>query len=198
MFAVGHLALGYITGKVTDRLLNVKSNIVILLLVSIIPDIDLLIPGLAHRGPTHSLIFLFILLIPAFLINWKKTIPYFIALVQHILIGDYITESLKLLWPFTQHLFGTGMNLTSLPNIIFELCSFITFMVLLLKSKDIRLFFQNYRFNILLSIPLFSVLMPVVFKLPTYVPLELLIPHFIFLLLFILSIIKTLKTLLSK
>ena len=54
MFAVGHLALGYITGKVADILLKVKSNIFLLLLVSVIPDIDILIPALEHRGPTHN------------------------------------------------------------------------------------------------------------------------------------------------
>jgi len=198
MFAVGHLALGYITGKVADRLLKVKSNIFLLLLVSVIPDIDILIPGLEHRGPTHSLIIFGILLIPIILLYGKKAVPYSIALVQHSLIGDCITEGTQLLWPLTSHIYGTGMEITSLPNILLEWCLFLIFIAFAFKTKDIWFFFQHHRFNLLLSTPLFAVLMPTVFNFPIYVPLELLIPHLTFLLLFTLSIMMDLKALLSK
>lgn len=197
MFAVGHLALGYITGKVADRVLKVKSNFFLLLLISVIPDIDLLIPGLEHRGPTHSLIILVILL-PVILLHGKKTIPYLVALAQHTLIGDYITGGAKLLWPLTWRIFGTGMEITSLPNILLEWCLFLIFIALVFKTKDIWLLFQQHRFNLLLSMPLFAVLMPIVFNFPTYVPLELLIPHLTFLVFFTLSIMMDLKALLSK
>lgn len=196
MFAVGHLALGYMTGKVADRLLKVKSNIFLIFLVSVIPDIDLLIPSLEHGGPTHSLIIFGILLIPIILLYGKKAVPYSIALVQHYLIGDSLTEGSQLLWPLTSHIFGTGMKITSLPNIILEWCLFLIFIALVLKTKDIFLLFQHHQFNLLLSTPLFAVLIPTVFNFPIYVPLELLIPHLTFLLLFILSIMMDLKALL--
>jgi len=55
MFAVGHVALGYLTGKATSKLLNARINIPLLFFASNIPDIDFLL-GLEHRGTTHSLI----------------------------------------------------------------------------------------------------------------------------------------------
>ena len=46
-YAVGHLALGCWSRKATSKLLNANVNIPSLFLASTLPDIDLLIPGLA-------------------------------------------------------------------------------------------------------------------------------------------------------
>ena len=198
MYAVGHLALGYLTGRAAGKHLKVNTNISLLLLASVIPDIDLLVPVLEHRGPTHSLIIFLIILIPAILIYGKKAVPYFIALVQHPLIGDYITGSTQLLWPLTPHTYGIGIKITSLPNILLEWSLFLIFMTLAYKTKDIWLLFRHHPSNLLLSTPLFTVLLPTVLNFPTHVPLELLIPHLIYLTLFTLSIITDLKAILSK
>ena len=198
MFAVGHMALGYLTGRIAGRLLKVKPNIFLLFLASVIPDIDLFIPGLEHRGPTHSLIILIVILIPAYLIHGKKTVPYFVALAQHSLIGDYITESTKLLWPLTQNMFGTGIEVTNFSNILLEWSIFLISMAVLLKTQDIQLLFRHHRLNLLLSAPLFAALMIIFFNFPTYVPLELLIPHLTYLTLFTLSIIIGMKAILSR
>jgi membrane-bound metal-dependent hydrolase YbcI (DUF457 family) len=198
MYAVGHLAVGYLTGRAAGKYLKVNLNISLLFLVSVMPDIDLLIPVLEHRGPTHSLITFLLLLIPAILLYGKRAIPYFIALAQHSLIGDYITGSTQLLWPLTPHTYGTGMRITSLPNILLEWGFFLVSMALMLKMKDIRLLFQHYPSNLLLTTPLFAVLLPTVLNFPIHVPLELLIPHLTYLTLFTLSIIMDLKAILSK
>jgi hypothetical protein len=198
MYAVGHLAVGYLTGRAVGKLLKVNPNISLLLLASVIPDIDLLIPGLEHRGPTHSLIIFLILLIPSILLHGKKAVPYFIALAQHSLIGDYITGSTQLLWPLTPHLYGIGIEIASLPNLFLEWGFFLIFMALAYKTKDIQLLFRHHPSNLLLSIPLFAVLLPTVLNFPTHVPLELLLPHLTYLTLFTFSIIMDLKTILSK
>ena len=196
MYAVGHLALGYLTGRAAGKHLKVNPNISLLLLASVIPDIDILLPGLEHRGPTHSLITFLILLIPAILLYRKKAIPCFIALAQHSLIGDYITGGTQLLWPLTSHIYGTGREITSLPNILLEWGLFLISMVLMLKTKDIWLLFRHHRSNLLLSTPLFAVLLPTFLNFPTHVPLELLIPHLAYITLFTLSIIMDLKAIL--
>ena len=68
MFAIGHFALGYLTGKATSKLAHVKINLPLLLAVSVIPDLDLLFSGfMAHRGLTHSIIVISVLMIPLFL-----------------------------------------------------------------------------------------------------------------------------------
>ena len=193
MYAVGHLALGYLTGRAAGKYLKVNTNISLLLLASVIPDIDLLIPGLKHRGPTHSLITFFILFIPAILFYGKKAVPYFIALAQHPLIGDYITGRTQLLWPLTPHNYGIGMKVTSLPNILLEWGLFLIFMTVMLKTKDILLLYQHHPSNLILTTPLFAVLLPTVLNFPTHVPLELLIPHLTYLTLFTISVIMDLK-----
>lgn len=57
MFAVGHVAFEYITGISSVKPLK-GGNIPVIWTLSLLPDIDFLIPGLQHRGPTRSLIFL--------------------------------------------------------------------------------------------------------------------------------------------
>ena len=198
MYAVGHLALGYLTGKITSKLLNVNVNLPLLFLASIIPDIDLLIPSLQHRGPTHSLILSIIVFIPIVAYYGKKATPYFIALTQHSLIGDYITGGTQLLWPLTSHMYDTGMKITSLTNILLEWCFFLTSLTLMLKIKDIWTLFQHHPSNLLLSIPIFTVLLPTFLNVPIYVPLELVIPHLTYLTLFTLSITIDLKAILLR
>ena len=88
MYAVGHFALGYLTGKIASKSLAVKINLPLLFLASVFPDIDLLIPGLEHRGPLHSVVFFFVK---------KRVAPYFVAVIQHSIIGDFLTGEIQLL-----------------------------------------------------------------------------------------------------
>ena len=81
MYAVGHLAIGYLFGKATSKLAQVDLNVPLLFALSIIPDIDLLVPGLKHRGPTHSIVILCLLSLPAFVLYRKKATPYLVCLL---------------------------------------------------------------------------------------------------------------------
>jgi membrane-bound metal-dependent hydrolase YbcI (DUF457 family) len=200
MYAVGHLALGYLTGKATSKLLNVNVNIPLLFLASIIPDIDLLIPGLQHRGPTHSLVVSILVFIPLVAYYGKKAIPYFIALTQHSLIGDYITGGgIQLLWPLNStHYHGLTIEITSLTNITIEWIFFLTAFTILVKTKDAQTLLQPHPSNMLLSIPTFTVLLPTILSFPQYVPATLIIPHLAYLIVFTISIFIDFKALLKK
>ncbi len=195
MFAVGHLALGYLTGKATSRLLNADANIPLLLVVSVIPDIDMLIPGLEHRGPVHSIIILTLVLIPPFIRYRRRATPYFIALITHPLIGDSLTggQGTQLLWPITTNWYGLGIRPETLASVSLEWTLFISCIAVMLNTKDMRLLFQHHQSNLLLTIPTATVLLPAVFTVPLYVPLELLIPHLAYLTIFTISIIIDLK-----
>lgn len=164
-------------------------NVPSLFVVSIISDVDLLIPGIKHRGPTHSLIVFLLLFLPAFTAYGKRAVPYFIALAQHSIIGDYITGGTQLLWPLTPNWYGSGIAITSLTNILTEWTLFLISTTILLKTKDAGILFQKHRSNLLLSIPVFTVLLPSFFSFPLRVPLELFIPHLAYLMLFNLSIL---------
>jgi len=200
MYAVGHLALGYLTGKATGKLLNVNVNIPLLFLASIIPDIDLLIPGLEHRGPTHSLIISILIFIPLVIHYGKKAIPYFVAFTQHSLIGDYlIGGGIQLLWPINSiHYYGLTIETTSLTNILLEWIFFLTAFTILLKTRDAQTLLQPHPSNLLLSIPTFTVLLPTLLSFPQYVHPALIIPHLTYLTIFTIPILIDFKAILKK
>lgn len=173
-------------------------NIPLLFVASIISDIDILIPGLKHRGPTHSLIIFSLLFLPAFMAYGKRATSYFIAIIQHSIIGDYPTgRGIQLFWPVTLHWYGIGIKMTSLTNILVEWTFFLTSITLMLKAKDARTLFQHHPSNLLLSIPVFTVLLPILFSSHSSVSLELIIPHLTYLAIFILSILIDLKFILT-
>jgi len=188
MYAVGHLATGYLSGKAVSKLAQVDVNIPLLFALSIIQDIDLLIPGLKHRGPTHSIIILCLLFLPAFVFYRKKAAPYFAALIAHPLVGDGITGGAQLLWPLTTSDYGMRTVITSSANILTEWVFFLISFAILFKTRDMQTLLQPHSSNLSLLIPIFTVLTPTFFMFPLYVPLELIIPHLIYLTIFALSI----------
>jgi membrane-bound metal-dependent hydrolase YbcI (DUF457 family) len=198
MYAVGHLALGYLTGKTASKILNVNINIPLIFLMSVLPDIDLLIPGLEHRGPMHSVIVFCLLFLPIFILFKKRAIPYFVALIQHSLIGDYLTGETQILWPITTNRYGLGMEITSLTNILIEWALFLTSTAILFKTKDAWLLLQKHPSNMILAIPVLTVLLPTLLSFPLYVSPELIIPHLIYMALFTFSILVDLKEIFTK
>ena len=199
MYAVGHFALGYLTGKLASKSLDVNVNLPLLFLASVFPDIDILIPSLVHRGPLHSVILFCLLFLPIFVIYKKRAAPYFVAVIQHIIIGDYIIGGdLQLLWPLTPNTYGFHIGIASLTNIVLEWCLFIISMTFMIKAKDIFFLFKPHPSNMILAIPVLTVLLPTVISFPLYVPLALLIPHIFYLILLTIPIIIDLKVMLTK
>jgi membrane-bound metal-dependent hydrolase YbcI (DUF457 family) len=195
MFAIGHIALGYILGESTARITKTHYNICILLTLTILPDIDLVIPGIRHRGPFHS-IFLVILLFLPFLITYKKTvIPYIVAIEQHIL-GDYIAGGgVQLFWPLNQNIYGLRIPLSNVISITTEWILFLGCLTLMIKTKELQNLLKPHLLNLILLIPIISIFFPVFLHYPINVPNELIIPHLIFLALFALSIIVEVQNL---
>ena len=198
MYAVGHLALGYLTGKIASKSLKVNINLPLLFLASVFPDIDLLIPGLEHRGPLHSIIVFFLLFLPIFLIYRKRAAPYFVAVIQHLIIGDYLTGGTQILWPASINIYGLGLGIASLNNIVIEWALFLISITIMFKTKDVLSLFKHHPSNMILSISALTVLLPPIINFPLYVPLVLVIPHLVYLTLFIFSILVDWKAILTK
>jgi membrane-bound metal-dependent hydrolase YbcI (DUF457 family) len=195
MFSVGHLAFGYLSGRASSKLLNVNVDISLLFLVSILPDVDLLVPGIEHRGLTHSIIILSLAFIPAFITYKERAVPYFIALVQHSLVGDSLTAGgVQMLWPTTTTWYGAKIEVASPTNISLEWILFLACLTVMLKTKDVWNLFRHHPSNLLLSIPVLTVLAPTFFSFPIPVPLRLVLPHLAYLTLFTLSILVDLKS----
>lgn len=199
MFAVGHFAFGYILCRLTAQATKTKLNIPLVITLSIIPDIDILIPFLEHRGPTHSIIVAIIVFIPMFIIWRKSAFPYLIALIQHSLVGDFIAGGrTQLLWPLTSQLYGIEICIKSSANIALEWIVFLASAMIMLKTKDIQTLLQPHNSNLILSIPTFTVLLPTFLAFPLDVPLALIPPHMIFLALFSISLLIDSKQILKN
>ena len=200
------MALGYILGKGSARLVKTDLNIPLALMLSVIPDIDILaehIDGLAsvipHRGPVHSVLVALVVFIPIFIIYRKAALPHFIALIQHALIGDlFIGGQLELFWPITQQKFGFPTSIQSIQNVVLELSLFTISMILLLVTKDLHKMLQPNRSNLILAIPTFTVLLPTFVSYPLDVPILMIPPHVIYTIIFAASILIELWALLRS
>jgi len=203
MFAVGHLSLGYLLAKASAKLLKQEINLPLIFLFSLIPDIDIIIPGVEHRTVTHSIIVAIVVFLPFFTLYKTKTVPYFIALVQHSLIGDFITggtytQGTKILWPITSNSYGLPILVFSMTNIILEWSSFLIAGAVMLKTKDMQKLLKGQVSHLSLFVPTLTVLLPSFVHFPLAVPPELLIPHITYLILFTFSIANVLKSALSR
>lgn len=169
--------------------MKTEINIPVVLTLCIIPDIDIIIPFVAHRGPIHSILIALIVLIPVFAIYHKKAIPYLLALIQHSLIGDYVSGGrIQLLWPVTTQYYGMEIGIQSQANITIEWMIFLTSIIIMFKTKDIAAFFQPHNSNLILTIPTFTVLLPTFLGFPLEVPTWLILPHLVYIFIFSASI----------
>ena len=151
-----------------------------------------------HRGPTHSFITITVLMIPFFVVYKKQAIPYYAALLSHILIGDFFTGGSQLLWPLTQTRFAAlNYSVTTLPVQITELVLFAVTLPIMYKLKDLQSLLKPNNKNWVLIIPLAATVGPM-FALGTggesTLPSLLLAPSIFYVLLFSYSIFVWLKS----
>ena len=197
------MAFGYLSSKTSSSLLKTKLNVALVLTLSILPDSDLLLRGIfpfiQHRGATHSVLSALIVFAPFFIIYRKQAIPYFIALVQHGLVGDYIAGGrVQLLWPLSNMYFGTSLSIRSVPNQAIEWTMFLVATILFIKMKDYKEFFKPQTSNLILLIPTLTVLLPTLLSTPIEVPAMLIPPHVFYLVMFAAAIIIEVFALIKK
>ena len=214
MFAVGHMSIAYLLGKGSSKALHTSINIPTLLVLSILPDIDIIYGFLTgveiHRGPTHSIVFALLVFIPFFIVYRKKAVPYFLALISHSFIGDFIVGGqLELLWPFTTQQFGLYelggpfIDIFNNVNIVLEMLLFLCAAVVMYKTSDWKVFFRADLTNLVLIIPIITVLLPSTVGYPfseslLFTEPTLAIAHIVFLVLFSVAVLKTLRCLFRK
>lgn len=191
--------MAYLLGKASAKLLKVNLNIPLILVLSIIPDIDILFEPLIadiHRGPTHSIIAAIVVFIPFFLLYRQRATPYFAAVASHSLIGDFlIGGQIQLLWPLSTNEFGLHelgfpyINIYDPINIALEFTLFAIALVVMLKTRDLFHFFRNNKLNLILIIPIFTVLLPTFAGYPLSVPILLVLPHLFYLVIFSIAVL---------
>jgi membrane-bound metal-dependent hydrolase YbcI (DUF457 family) len=213
MFAVGHMSLAYLLGKASSKPLKVNPNIPILLVLSILPDIDIAfqtITGITiHRGPVHSVIVALIIFAPFFIMYKKRAVPYFLAYISHFIGDFFIGGQLQLFWPLTTNNFGLHeagsmyIDIYSSMNIAIELTLFTAALVVMAKTGDYKVFFRSDKTNLVLIIPIATVLLPTFVGYPFAEPLFLFLPlmgaaHLFFLILFGFSVLIVLYSVVKK
>jgi len=137
----------------------------------------------------HSVLVMLIAFAPFFAAYQKKAVPYFLALVQHALIGDFISGGVQLLWPLTTQPYGIGVAIRSQTNVGIEWIAFLAAVIIMIKTRDITKFFQAHKSNLLLAIPTFTTLLPTLASFPLGVPLWLVPPHIFYTVIFSIAII---------
>jgi hypothetical protein len=198
------MALAYLLGKASAKLLKVSLNIPLILVLSVIPDIDILFDFIfkseIHRGPTHSIVVAIVVFIPFFVLYRQKVTPYFAALASHSLIGDFlIGGQLQLLWPLFPYEFGfTGIDIYNSINIALEFALFAVALIVMLKTRDLFRFFRSNKLNLILIIPIFTVLLPTFVGYPLSVPILLVLPHLFYLVLFSVSVLIIIVRILNR
>ena len=169
----------------------------LLFVSSVLPDIDLLLRFLMHRGPTHSLLTITALMIPFFIIYRKQAIPYYAAMLSHIFLGDYFTGGIELLWPLSHGWFGAlNFDVTSLPSASVEFALFIITIPIMFGMGDLQAFLKPHNRNWALIIPFGATLVPLLSLgrgAENALPTLLAVPSLFYIILFAFSMVIWLK-----
>ena len=189
VFAVGHIALGYLINKVISRGKN--ASITAIWTLSLLPDIDLIIPFLRHRGPTHSMIIPIAIFLPLLIARKREAVPYFAAMVTHSVIGDIFTGGgIQLFWPISSDWISSKIVIrmgTAYENYM-EITLFAALIGTIILTRDYTRLFNSDKKNTILFIPLCTIVLPAMFKIPIAVPKILVLPHVIMMAIILLSI----------
>jgi len=102
---------------------------------------------------------------------------YLIALVQHSLIGDYLTErGVRMLWPMSRSWYGAEISVKSPANIYLEWILFLTSLALLFKTRDAWSILEPHPSNLILFIPVAAICL-FLLGFSRSIPIELMVPH---------------------
>ena len=143
MYPLGHMAIGYFSAKIIKKITEYNFNLLIVWFLSVLPDIDLIIPNLLHRGPTHSVTLIFMFFLVSY-IGKKRYMPYVAAFGSHSLIGDLLTSNvgewgigIQLFWPFSTKIFSMPLEMSFNQQMNIEQIIFIIMILDILYSKFI-------------------------------------------------------------
>ena len=158
MIIPSHMVWGYVLGRGAGRVKRTQPNIPLLVLAGAIPDFDLFTGQpyatiLGHHGIFRSWLAIVLCSIPFFFAYGSGTLPYFVALIQHPLFGDFVTNQVPLLFPL--NLSQTGINLSQTnpaAATALEILGFLLFLVMFVMSGDWKRPFAWTRRNLMLIV----------------------------------------------
>ena len=139
---------------------SAKLFVPLVLMLGILPDADLFLEGLGimHRTLTHSFLFWTVLFIPFFFVFRLKSIPYFVAVVQHFAFGDLLMGKVMLLWPFNSHFVGFAFGMPSSADVAFEMAGVLLAAAILIYSGSLKRLLSVRKSNVFMLVPLLALL----------------------------------------
>lgn len=182
MFAVGHMSVAYLLTRGLKRGRWKSMSIPLVWTCAMLPDLDLLIPGVRHMGPTHSIIFAIAAFLPLFIYKRDEVLPYFLGYASHSILGDFITNyGTWLFWPLTEKNYSISLPFayrrTFSMNL--ELTLFGLFVLVFILTKDYAKKLYSSSTRPLFIIPFMTLLVPLISGFPSRIQLPLIPPHLI-------------------
>jgi hypothetical protein len=131
MYLVGHAMVGFLIACGLSKKYGISGiSFALVMLIGTLPDIDILLQSagiVLHKTYTHSLILSVLVVLPILLglARWKRVslavaLVYFMAYVQHIIIGDIAVGSINILYPFGTMIVGSGIGYGTLLHTAIE------------------------------------------------------------------------------
>ena len=184
MYALGHIALGYIVSKGICKVIGRPVNIFLVIALSVLPDIDFFLPGVYHRGITHSIVLSALIFLPFLIRDFNGSIPYLGALISHSFIGDFFTGDVLLFWPLSSRFFKYSgfVPLKSSEEAYLEIILFSVFVIIFTWVKEYNYLEYGLGTLLLLFIPFGAVLASILLIRFSYQAQKvLLLPHIVIL-----------------
>jgi len=116
-----------------------------------------------HRGPTHSIVLAFLLLLPIFYYRRTQAYIYYVAYASHLVsdlvAGGYYSRS-KLLWPLSDQwvMIHPKLIMGSREEAIFEIFLLCSALIVIWMTKDFKPLLEYDDSNFLLFFPCGTVL----------------------------------------
>ena len=170
VYFLGHMAWAYVWAMIAWALIpGVKRSgklfVPLVLILGILPDSDLLLGrlGIVHRTVTHSFLLWIIIFIPLFIIFGLKSIPYFVAVVQHFAFGDLLMGMVMIFWPFNSSFIGFNFAMPSVVDVSLEVFGLLLAAGIFIYSGNLRRTVSVDKRNILMVLPLLALLVSTIF-----------------------------------
>jgi hypothetical protein len=160
MYLLGHIAIGYLVAWAFARWRKQKLSLWLALTVGIVPDFDILFGGLGleHHTYTHSLLLWAPIAIALVLWN-RKSLPYVAGILSHLLIGDFLVSSIPFLLPLSNVSIGLRLGMPSFADALLESGAFLLMFLVMWGNGDLRRMLSGQRKNLLMLVPLVSMIL---------------------------------------
>jgi hypothetical protein len=152
------MAMGYLFAWVVAKERKQRLVIWAALTAAIFPDYDILFRplGLMHHTYTHSLVLWAPVMIA--LVYWKRgSLPYVVAVLQHIVLGDTLVGRVPLFLPLSKVQIGLNLGMPSMADILLEVRFSVLALLVLWRSGDLRRVFGGGSETVLMAVLLLSV-----------------------------------------